>query len=125
MGKITAILFSFLFYSVLVWSQQYNIVIKGGHVIDPKNNINEAMDIAVRDGKIVSVAKSINAEGASQIVNAKGFYVTPGLIDIHTHNFAGTNLDQSYMNGNFIIQHTSNFNRRIAVTQFFLQFLSR
>ncbi len=99
MGKITAILFSFLFHSVLVWSQSYSIVIKGGHVTDPKNNVNEVMDIAVRDGKVVRVAKSIDAEGAVQVVNAKGLYVTPGLIDIHTHNFAGTNLDQSYMNG--------------------------
>lgn len=80
------------------WSQSYSIVIKDGHVIDPKNNINDVMDVAIADGKIVAVAKNIDASKATQVVNAKGLYVTPGLIDIHTHNFAGTNADQYLMN---------------------------
>src|SRR5918993_2526571 len=83
----------------IMWSQTYSIVIKDGHVIDPKNNINEVMDIAIDTGKIVLVAKKIDAAKAAQVVNAKGLYVTPGLIDIHTHNFVGTNLDQAYLNG--------------------------
>jgi dihydroorotase len=98
MGK----LFLFLFSLLLVngsWSQTYSIVIKDGHVIDSKNNIDEIMDVAIQDGKIVKVAKGIDAKQATQVVNAKGFYVTPGLIDIHTHNFVGTNGDQAYMNG--------------------------
>jgi dihydroorotase len=80
-------------------SQPYNIVIKGGHVIDPKNNINEIMDVGIQNGKIALVAKNIDTANVSQVVKAKGFIVTPGLIDIHTHNFVGTNLDQAYMNG--------------------------
>jgi len=68
-------------------------------VIDPKNNINEVMDIAIQDGKVIMVAKKIDAAKAGQVVNAKGLFVTPGLIDIHTHNFVGTNADQAYMNG--------------------------
>ncbi len=99
MGKIILFLFPFLFNSALLWPQSYSIVIKGGHVIDPKNNINAVMDIAIHDRKIVRVAKNIDAKEATQVVDAKGLYVTPGLIDIHTHNFAGTNLNQSYMNG--------------------------
>ena len=83
----------------LVRSQVYSIVIKDGHVIDPKNNIDAVMDIAIKDGKIALVEKNIDAKQAKQVVNAKGLYVTPGLIDIHTHNFVGTNLDQAYMNG--------------------------
>src|SRR5215216_6355135 len=90
---------SFLFFATVLFSQTYSIVIKGGHVIDTKNNIDEIMDIAITDGKIIQVAKNIETTNALQVVNAKGFYVTPGLIDIHTHNFAGTNLDQAYMNG--------------------------
>lgn len=81
------------------WSQTYSIVIKGGHVIDPKNNINRVVDIAVTDGKIVKVGQNIDAAGARQVVDAKGLYVTPGLIDIHSHNYWGTKLDQTYMNG--------------------------
>ena len=80
-------------------AQPYSVVIKGGHVIDPKNNINGMMDVAIDDGKIARVAKNIDAKGAPQVVDAKGLYVTPGLIDIHTHVFFGTNLDQTYSNG--------------------------
>jgi dihydroorotase len=99
MGKIVILLFSLLIGPVLVWSQIYSIVIKEGHVIDPKNSIDGVMDLAINGGKIVQVAKNIDSRQAVQVVNAKGFYVTPGLIDIHTHNFVGTNLDQAYMNG--------------------------
>lgn len=55
------------------------------------------MDVAIANGKIMQVAKNINAR-AQQIVNAKGLYVTPGLIDIHTHCFSGTE-GEMYMNG--------------------------
>lgn len=73
------------------WSQdkKYSIVIKGGHVIDPKNNINEVMDIAINGDKIVRVAKNIDAGSATQVVEAAGLFVTPGLVDIHSHNFHG------------------------------------
>ena len=83
----------------MIKAQTYNIVIKGGHVIDPKNNIDEVMDIAVKDGKIALIAKNIDAKDGIQVVDASGLYVTPGLIDIHVHVFNGTNLDQQYMNG--------------------------
>lgn len=80
-------------------AQTYNIVIKGGHVIDPKNSIDEVMDIAVKDGKIAMLAKNIDSKEGVQVVNAQGFYVTPGLIDMHVHVYHGPNLDQQYMNG--------------------------
>src|SRR5687767_7549278 len=99
MGKILLSLSFLLLSANLLWSQAYSLVIKEGHVIDPKNNIDAVMDVAINDGKIVQVAKNIDARQAVQIINAKGLYVTPGLIDIHTHNFVGTNLDQAYMNG--------------------------
>lgn len=99
MGKIFLFLFSLVSSTNLLWSQTYSLVIKDGHVIDPKNNIDKVMDIAINDGKIIQVAKNIDARQAVQVVNAKGFYVTPGLIDIHTHNFVGTNPDQAYMSG--------------------------
>ena len=82
-----------------VRSQEYSIVIKDGHVIDPKNNIDGVMDIAIADGKIAQVAKNIDPKKAVQVVNAKGLYVTPGLIDLHSHNFYGTEPDHAYSNG--------------------------
>lgn len=68
-----------------VFGQTYDIVIKGGHVIDPKNDINEPMDVAIAGGKILKVDKDISPEGARQVVDARGLYVTPGLVDIHSH----------------------------------------
>jgi dihydroorotase len=100
MRKITLLLLIIIFMMTgLINAQTYNIVIKGGHVIDPKNNINDVMDIAIKDGKISLIAKNIDTKGAVQVVNAAGLYVTPGLIDMHVHVYQGTNLDQAYMNG--------------------------
>jgi dihydroorotase len=65
------------------------ILIKGGHVIDPKNNINEVMDVSIRDGKIIQVAKNIGVQKDMLVVDARGLYVTPGLIDMHAHHFPG------------------------------------
>ncbi|MEO5999014.1 MAG: amidohydrolase/deacetylase family metallohydrolase [Chitinophagaceae bacterium] len=97
--KKLLIFYSTLLYCLPLFSQSYNIVIKDGHVIDPRNNIDAVMDIAITNGKIVQVAKSIDAKGAAQVVDAKGMYVTPGLIDIHTHNFFGVEPDHAYENG--------------------------
>ena len=94
-------------------SKPYSIIIKGGHVIDPKNNIDEVMDIAINsaqgnqtartantvEGKIALVAKKIDANLGVKVIDAKGMVVTPGLIDLHVHVFSGTNLKQEYMNG--------------------------
>jgi dihydroorotase len=94
------ILFSLLMIVCRVsTAQSYNLVIKGGHVIDARNNIDEVMDIAVSDGKIARVAKNIDESKATQVINAKGLYVTPGLIDAHVHVFYGTDADRTYSNG--------------------------
>lgn len=82
-----------------VHAQTYNMVIKGGHLIDPKNNIDELMDIAIKDGRIAAVSKNIDAKLAIQAVNAEGLYITPGLIDLHAHVFAGTEPDRGLSNG--------------------------
>jgi dihydroorotase len=67
----------------------YDLLIKGGHVIDPKNNIDGPMDVAVQAGKIAAVARDIPASQAKRVATAKGLYVTPGLIDIHAHVYTG------------------------------------
>jgi dihydroorotase len=99
----------------LIRAQTYSIVIKGGHVIDPKNNIDEVMDIAIKDGKIALISKNIDEKEGIQAVNAGGLYVTPGLIDIHVHVFNGTNADQQYMNGPNAIP-PDGFTFRVGVT---------
>jgi dihydroorotase len=63
----------------------YDLLLKGGHVIDPKNKLSRVMDVAVADGKIARVAANIPPAEAKKTVDAAGLYVTPGLVDIHTH----------------------------------------
>jgi len=76
---------------VVCFSQSsYDIVIKGGHVIDPKNNIDAIMDVAINGDKVAMVARNINVQGAGRVIDATGLYVTPGLIDAHVHVFYGT-----------------------------------
>jgi len=74
----------------------YELLLKGGHVIDAKNGIDAVMDVAIAGGKIARVAKDIPAEQAAKVVNAQGLYVTPGLIDMHVHVYAGTGLKGVY-----------------------------
>lgn len=96
-------------------AQPYAVVIKGGHVIDPKNNIDGPMDVAIQDGKIARVEKNIDAGGAGQVVDARGFYVVPGLIDIHGHVFHGTEPDHGYSNGASAVA-PDGFTFRVGVT---------
>lgn len=97
--KLSLLLLSLIILSDSLQAQRpFRILIKGGHVIDPKNNINEKMDIAIQEGKIASVAKHIDTAQAVQVVDAAGMYVTPGLIDMHAHVFYGFDPD-SYLSG--------------------------
>src|SRR3712207_6749629 len=73
------------------------------------------MDVAINDGKIVQVAKNIDTKGAIQVVNAKGMYVTPGLIDIHGHVFAGTEPDH-YLSNGLVAVMPDGFTFRVGVT---------
>lgn len=82
----------------LVQAQNYDMVIKGGHLIDPKNDIDGPMDVAVNDGKIARIASNISANSAERVVDAGGLYVTPGLVDIHSHNYHGTVPGRGYSN---------------------------
>jgi len=71
-------------------AQQMDILLKGGHVIDPKNKIDSQMDVLISAGKIAQVAPNIPASAGRRVVDVSGLYVTPGIIDIHTHVFYGT-----------------------------------
>jgi len=79
-----------------VASPEYDLLLKGGHVIDAKNNVDGLMDVAIRNGKIAKVARTIPAPRAIKTVNVTGMYVVPGLVDIHTHVYAGTGEKNSY-----------------------------
>ena len=83
----------------LVRAQEFDLLVKGGHVIDPRNEIDAVMDLAIADGKIARVAAEIPAAQARQVVDATELYVTPGLVDLHAHVFFGTEPNAAYSNG--------------------------
>src|SRR5678809_798251 len=64
---------------------KYDLVIKGGRVLDASQRIDRLMDVAVKDGKIAALETSIPASDAGEIFDAKDRLVTPGLVDIHAH----------------------------------------
>ncbi|KAA6441525.1 amidohydrolase/deacetylase family metallohydrolase [Dyadobacter flavalbus] len=101
--------------SAATFAQTYSILIKGGTVIDPKNNLNQIMDVGIYEGKIKKIAKDINPSEARQVVDAKGMYVTPGLIDIHGHVFFGTEPNH-YLSNGLVAVPPDGFTFRVGVT---------
>src|SRR5450631_4710933 len=69
------------------YAQPYDIVLRGGRVIDPANRIDAQMDVAVTGGRIVSVREDIPAGQAGRVLDVSGLYVVPGLVDLHAHVF--------------------------------------
>ena len=80
----------------------YDLLLRGGHVLDDKNHIDGLMDVAIKDGRIARVAPHIASSTALKTVDVKGLYVTPGLIDIHVHVYAGTGERNSYAGDNSV-----------------------
>ncbi len=89
-------LYLLLVPAALMAQPEFDLLLKGGHVIDGKNKINAVRDVAIADGKIALVAAGINPARALRTVNAAGLYVTPGLVDIHVHVYNGTGERGSY-----------------------------
>jgi dihydroorotase len=75
----------YLLLARLAAAQTYDLVIKGGHIIDPANQVDGISDIAIAGNKIARVARDIDAGQARKTVDATGLYVTPGLVDLHAH----------------------------------------
>src|SRR5437762_14063408 len=67
--------------------QNYDLVVSGGRVIDPANGIDGVREVAVKDGLIAAVAEKLPPHGARKTIDARGSLVTPGVIDMHVHNF--------------------------------------
>jgi dihydroorotase len=68
-------------------AKPFDLLIKGGRVVDPSQNLDEIFDVGLRDDKIARLEKDLPADQSSQIIDASGKIVTPGLIDVHTHIF--------------------------------------
>src|SRR6266566_1946126 len=94
--------------------QKYDLLLKGGHVIDSRNRISAVRDVAIANGKVAAVAANIDRSEAFKVVDASGYYVTPGLVDIHVHVFAGTGERASYAGDNSL--YPDGFTFRVGVT---------
>lgn len=114
MVKPMRLLFSILLCPFL-WAQPaYDLLLKGGHLIDPKNRISAPRDVAIKDGRIAAVAASIPPAQARKTISVAGLYVVPGLIDIHAHVFSGTT-GVGLAGGDTSI-HPDSFAQRVGVT---------
>ena len=91
MLRILAI--SLLACTLTASAQQYDLVLRNGHVLDPKNNVDAKRDVAILDGKIAAIEPSIPASAAKKSVDITGLFLTPGLVDIHVHVFTGVRHD--------------------------------
>jgi dihydroorotase len=69
--------------------RKYDLLLKGGHLIDPSRQINSKLDLAFSDGKVIEVSTEIPKNNAKQVVDISDSFVTPGLIDLHTHVYWG------------------------------------
>ena len=82
-----------------LFSQEIDLMLKGGTVIDPKNKLSKQLDIAIDDGIIIQVGPDLPTKNVFQVVDVKGLYVVPGIIDMHGHHFYGTEPDSYLSNG--------------------------
>jgi len=92
----------------------FDLVLKNGHVIDPKNGIDEARDVGITGGKIAAVGVNLPVEGAGKVVDVGGLYITPGLVDIHIHAYATAGHPDTWAGDNSILP--DGFSFRTGVT---------
>jgi dihydroorotase len=93
---------------------RYDLLLQGGHVIDPKSGTSAVLDVAIAGGKIAAVATRIEAAEAFKVVDVSGLYVTPGLVDLHAHVYTGTGEKGSYAGDNSV--YPDGFTLRSGVT---------
>jgi dihydroorotase len=93
---------------------KYDLLLQGGHIIDAKNGLSAVRDIGVKGGRVAAVAAHLDAKDALKTVNVAGLYVTPGLVDIHVHVFAGTGERSSYAGDNSL--YPDGYMLRVGVT---------
>jgi dihydroorotase len=78
-------------------SEQFDLLLKGGHVIDPINGVDAEMDVAIKDREVARVATDIPAGEAAKVVDVSGHYVVPGIVDIHTHVYTFAPQAEAYV----------------------------
>ncbi len=93
---------------------KYDLLLRGGTVLDARNGVNAVRDVAIAAGRIAAIAERIDPAEALKTVEVRGLYVTPGLVDIHAHVFTGTGEKGSYAGDNSV--YPDGFTLRVGVT---------
>jgi dihydroorotase len=93
---------------------KYDLVLSGGHVLDPRNHRDGIMDVGIKDGRVTAVQSHIAQADTIKVIQLHGLYLTPGLIDIHVHAYAGTGEKASYAGDNSL--YPDGFTFRNGVT---------
>ena len=111
LAVLTGLLSSLL---VAPCQSRYDLLLKGGHVIDPRNSIDGKMDVAISQGKVAAVASDLPASQAQKVIDLTGLYVVPGLVDIHTHLYATSGMRDAWAGDNSVLPDSFSF--RTGVT---------
>jgi dihydroorotase len=72
-------------------TDRLDLLIRGGTVLDPGAGLNQRLDVGISGGRIAALEPDLSSDGAGRVLDAAGCYVTPGLIDLHTHIYWGVN----------------------------------
>jgi dihydroorotase len=96
------VLVSSIFAVRVATAPKYDLLLQGGHLVDPRNGVSGVGDVAISAGKIAAISPTIDPADATKTLDARGLFVTPGLVDIHTHVYAGTGEKGSYAGDNSI-----------------------
>ncbi len=91
-----------IFTAHAIAAPKYDLLLRGGHLVDPRNGISGIRDVAIAGGKIAAVATTIDPADAAKTIDARDLFITPGLVDIHTHVYAGTGEKGSYAGDNSV-----------------------
>jgi dihydroorotase len=114
--RVVSLIVLFFMAFQTLHGQEIDILLKGGHVIDPKNKIDSKMDVAILNGKIFRVAANIPESSAKKTVDVSGLYVSPGIIDMHVHVFLGTDKYSTSVANSSRSQQADAFSFRSGVT---------
>ena len=93
----------------LLAQPRYDLLLRGGHVIDPRNSRDAVMDVAIEGGRIAAVAASIDPSTARKTIDVRGLYVSPGLVDLHTHVFHTTGMPGAWAGDNSVAPDALSF----------------
>jgi len=103
----------FLIVLSAVAQPRYDLLLKGGHVVDSKNQVSAVRDVAIAAGRIAAVAENIPTSEARKTIDVSSLYVTPGLVDMHEHVFAAS-MNREYLGENCV--RADSFSFRSGVT---------